>query len=172
MKQLYISCLLFTISCGVEAQTLCRKGEFEYFSCPISKSNKVLSVCGDMGSPRERGTSEDSWIQYRFGKPGAVELQFPREKRGSLKKFEGNYFGRYSFMDLRFINEKTKYSVTLYGPYDGPDADERKGYSGSVSVTLADQTRPTVISCRDGSESRHWENFKYLNIELEPNKSK
>lgn len=52
----------------------CKPDETTYFSCEVKGRGKTVSVCG--------GTDG---LQYRFGALGAIELEFPRDRAGSLR---------------------------------------------------------------------------------------
>ena len=49
-------------------------------------------MCGNITNGE---INDGSWLQYRFGKAGSIELTYPKEKTGSFSKFEGYYFNRY-----------------------------------------------------------------------------
>ena len=51
---------------AARAQSLCAKDETTYFSCPAS-NGRSINLCGKSAQT----------LQYRFGKPGRVELAFP-----------------------------------------------------------------------------------------------
>ena len=71
------------------AQTHCNEaqGEVTHFSCQVSGTNKVASLCG--------GYANAEWIQYRFGKIGNVNgAQFPHKFGVDvLKSVRGSGFG-------------------------------------------------------------------------------
>lgn len=126
-----IAVALFVVSavCAAREQTVshCQKEEITYFSCMIQGS-KIISLCG---SPLSESTTEqpksEVWLQYRFGKPGHLELIYPKEPRESVRKFEGE--SRHglgvSLDSLSFTNDGVKYviessSSTLTGySFDG-----------------------------------------------------
>lgn len=93
------------------SQTHCAKDEVDYFSCATSVSNKVVSVCGNTAVGFGEDISDNSWIQYRFGRIGHIELTYPKDKQGSIKKFEGNHFSKYLAASLSFINEDALFIV-------------------------------------------------------------
>lgn len=71
------------------APSLCAKGETIFFSCPV-RGGRVVSLCGSIGGDSgSAGAAE--WLQYRFGRPGVVELSFPQTKQDSLSKFKGEH---------------------------------------------------------------------------------
>ena len=124
------------------SQSLCGKGELDYFSCE-TVNKKVISVCGNISNGE---ITDNSWLQYRFGKKGAIELTYPKEKQGSVSKFEGNYFNRYNVIDLRFINGKTLYGVNYNDSYSGDEAQERTSPSAGVYVEI-NHAKPVNIQC-------------------------
>lgn len=73
---------------GPSLPSLCAAEEFDMFNCAISGSGKLLSICASKSSELERGRG---YVQYRFGRPGRVELEFPRERRGSTRAFTLTY---------------------------------------------------------------------------------
>lgn len=63
-------------------KTLCEKSEAVYFSCPVANSKRIISVCG---SPEISDSA--GYLQYRFGRPGAVELVYPKTKEKTQQQF-------------------------------------------------------------------------------------
>ena len=141
------------------SETLCNKGEINYFSCQTKVDRKIISICGNIENFE---INDDSWLQYRFGKPRAVELVYPQEKIGSISKFEGNNFSKYNVVDLRFINKKTLYSVSIDAPYSGEGANQRSRFSGGVSVEIT-KYKPVNIYCGNSKVvQRYYDKFSRL----------
>jgi hypothetical protein len=152
------------LSSTVYSQTLCQSGEIDYFSCKTSSSGKLISVCGniDLGE-----IDEKSWVQYRFGKAGAIELAYPTELAGSPKKFEGNNLNKYNVNDLRFVNDGKTYSVRLEGVYSGDDSQERVVASGGVTIGHGyARERIEEVECLNIDEKIYFEPFASLNARL------
>lgn len=143
------------------AQTLCSSGEIDYFSCMVAHE-KIVSVCGNIANGEVK---KDSWLQYRFGKPGAIELAYPKEKQASVRQFEGNYFSRYNVIDLRFINDSTLYGVDLNDTYSGDDAKKRPRPTGGVSVQV-EKAKGRRIECQKADAGKYFEVFSLLNSSL------
>jgi len=152
-----ILCMLLLPLAICSAQTLCQKHEVDYFSCS-TRDGKIISVCGNIINEE---ITEQSWLQYRFGKPSAVELAYPAKKKGSIAKFEGNMFPKYNFNELRFINGNTLYGVNLMGLFSGEDARERKRVSGGVDVQQG--VKSTSIRCLNSSVGKYESVFGDLN---------
>ena len=158
-----IALLALSLAAAASAQTLCQKGEMDHLSCPTGGGRKILSICSNIeGSTIDEG----SWLQYRFGKPGKIELAFPEEKTGSISKFEGNYFNPReqpaSIADLRFTSGGSHYGVTL------TSVASKKGVSafyGGVSVELG-RNRRISIECDRVDGPRYFDGFRELNHSL------
>jgi hypothetical protein len=72
------------------------------FSCP-SKGGKILSVCAGPGR---------NALQYRFGKPGAIELEYPPKPSASAFTLGEVTYVRAMGYVLRFTNAGVRYEVT------------------------------------------------------------
>ena len=69
---------------GPRLPTLCAADESVVFNCAVDEGGKFLSVCGSKTGPLHEGRG---YIQYRFGRPGRVELEYPRERRRRAADF-------------------------------------------------------------------------------------
>ena len=97
--------------------SLCNTNEKIIFNCNIKNSANILSVCASQNLSKDSG-----YIQYRFGRKGAIELEYPAEKEMSRSSF---LFARYtrfqvSKLTLRFSNNKVNYTI-----FDNYDAESR-----------------------------------------------
>ena len=76
---LFLALLPALLSSKVHAESLCKPKEVLYYSCKIAGTQKLVSLCGsDLSEPNS------FWLQYRFGRPGKLELVYP-ESRGKTK---------------------------------------------------------------------------------------
>ena len=99
----------------VDASTsLCRVEEQVFFSCRVTGSSKLISLCGSQALDTRRG-----YLQYRFGKAGAVELQFPRDRANTQRVFRyAHYFrAQVDRTEVTFDNDGYRYVVFDY--YEG-----------------------------------------------------
>jgi hypothetical protein len=99
----------------VNVTSLCRAEEQVFFSCRVTGSSKLTSLCGAKSLDARRG-----YLQYRFGKPGAIELQFPRDRANTQRVFRyAHYFRAHvDRNELTFDNNGYRYVV-----FDYYDAD-------------------------------------------------
>ncbi|MGF6916696.1 hypothetical protein [Paraburkholderia sp. 40] len=98
---------LFSANAGAGEVTLCYPHEEVYFSCPTN--GKIMSVCAAGNISPDNG-----YVQYRFGKIGHVEIEFPEkpyppEKWFSISDIQS---GNLSFTHLKFSSGR--YHYVLY----------------------------------------------------------
>jgi hypothetical protein len=165
MKPFYFAFILLLLPSVTMSQTLCREGEMDYFSCKTS-NKKIISVCGNITNGE---IDDSSWLQYRFGKVGAIELTYPKEKVGSVSKFEGNFFVKYGVIDLRFISGKVLYSVSINSAYSGEDAAERVSSSAGVGVQIGKAKRVNLFCTKANTVEKYYGIFSALNETLRYN---
>jgi hypothetical protein len=74
----------------------------------MQKTAKILSLCGSQELDAKKG-----YMQYRFGNPGKIELEYPAERKGTQSAFS---YARYTrplvtYLALRFETNGYKYSI-------------------------------------------------------------
>jgi len=99
------------------AATLCHPDEQIVFNCTV-KSGKIVSLCRSPELTQHQGV-----LHYRFGRPGAVELQFPPLSEAVLlQELPGNLIQRASDYrhqitgDLLWISLSFPKTQTCYPP--------------------------------------------------------
>ncbi|MGZ8433111.1 MAG: hypothetical protein ACXWZE_09135 [Candidatus Binatia bacterium] len=94
--------------------SLCRAEEQIIFTCVAAGSAKVASLCGSRLLDHRRG-----YLQYRYGNPGAIELQFPQARANTQLAFRyAHYFrAQVDRTEISFDNQDSRY--ILFDYYDG-----------------------------------------------------
>lgn len=141
-----LGCLLLP---GGEARA-CEAEARPIFSCEAAGGRKFIELCaaGESGSV--------SALQYRFGSQtseggdGKVELEFPAERQGSLRRFLGAVYrhrGVYT-QSVRFNTGSVSYTVFTRS---WRDADSAEGMAGSAGVTVRNLRtgRATTVDCSE-----------------------
>ena len=121
------------------AATLCENTEKVVFSCQL-KSGKVVSLCGS-----SKFTKSDGYLQYRFGLPGKLELEYPQQRSDSQKSFHYRHYFR-AQIDLTEISFSANgYTYTVFSNYndEGTPAISDQG----VKVTPASK-KEVSYGCR------------------------
>jgi len=133
----------------LQPNSLCAKAERIIFSCLTKRSgvrstggsSKIASLCGSRDLDKQRG-----YLQYRYGLPGKVELEFPSSRTGTQQMFRYNHYMRYQ-VDLTEINfEINGYQYQIFDDYNG----EEKPPISTEGVTVTAPGKPKEVSfvCR------------------------
>lgn len=102
-----------------QARTLCAADERVIFSCVLRQPPKTVSVCASKDLTNEKG-----YLQYRFGMPGKIELEFPKDRANTQQQFEySHYFrARVDMTEINFTVNGVSYSV--FDDYNGEEKPE------------------------------------------------
>jgi hypothetical protein len=133
---------LSTQSTGAfQANSLCAKDERIIFSCPVKRPAKIVSICASKDLTSDRG-----YIQYRFGLPAKVELEFPKERQGSQQRFQySHYFrARVDLTEISFTINGYEYQVT--DDYNGEEKPQQT--IQGVMVTAPGKPKEVSFACR------------------------
>jgi hypothetical protein len=125
----------------LQANSLCARNERIIFSCPIKRPAKIVSVCASKDLTSDRG-----YIQYRFGLPAKVELEFPKERKGSQQKFQYTHYFRakVDLTEISFTINGYEYQVT-----DDYNAEEKPEQTiQGVMVTAPGKPKEVSFACR------------------------
>jgi hypothetical protein len=97
----------------VQPSSLCRAEEQVIFTCVAAGSAKLVSLCGSKLLDHRRG-----YLQYRYGIPGVIELQFPQARANTQLVFRyAHYFrAQVDRTEISFDNQDNRY--TLFDYYD------------------------------------------------------
>jgi hypothetical protein len=71
----------------LQTNSLCAPDERIIFSCPVEGFGRIASVCASKDLTNDRG-----YLQYRFGVPEKIELEYPSDRTGTQQKFEYSHY--------------------------------------------------------------------------------
>lgn len=124
----------------LQLNTLCAKDERIIFSCPVKRPEKIVSICASKDLTNERG-----YLQYRFGLPGKIELEYPKDRTGTQQKFHYTHYFRaqVDLTEIGFTIDGYEYSV--FNDYNG---EEKPAISShGVSVTAPGKPKEVSFVC-------------------------
>lgn len=129
--------------------TLCEQTEKIVFSCVIANSGKTVSLCSSKEFTKQKG-----YLQYRYGVPGKIELEFPSQRDQTQKAFKYSHYFRAQVdtTDISFVNGDTEYSV--FDDYNG----EQKPAQHEQGVKVTTPKHEWVLICR-GRAKAHYEDL-------------
>jgi hypothetical protein len=124
-----------------QPNTLCAKDERVIFSCPVKRPAKIVSLCASKDLTNDHG-----YLQYRFGLPGKIELEYPKDRQGTQSKFQYTHYFRAQFdmTSIGFTIDGYEYSV--FDDYNGEE--KPKIISQGVSVTAPGKPKEVSFVCR------------------------
>ena len=96
------------------APSLCRADEQIFFTCPVVRSTKNISLCGSKSLDHRRG-----YLQYRYGKPGDIELQFPHARANTQLVFRYAHYFRAQVDRTEISFDNQGYRYTIFDYYEG-----------------------------------------------------
>jgi hypothetical protein len=123
------------------SNTLCRAEEQNFFTCIVTGSAKVISLCGSKSLDARRG-----YLQYRFGKPGAVELQYPRDRANTQRVFRYAHYIRAQVDRAEITFDNEGYSYVIFDYYEG-DIKPSVRESGVRIRRHGPNTKETELTC-------------------------
>ena len=99
---------------NIQPSSLCRAEEQVIFTCVAAGSAKLISLCGSKLLDHRRG-----YLQYRYGKPGAIERQFPQARANAQQVFRyaHDYRAQVDRTEISFDNQGYRYTIFDY--YEG-----------------------------------------------------
>jgi hypothetical protein len=126
------------------AVSLCARDEETIWSCEIdgSSSRKIASICGSKQLDERRG-----YVQYRFGRPRNVELEYPQGRANTQSAFT---YKRYTRPLVTNLAIKFTVGGYTYKIYDESNDEERPGRRAARISVLppGEGSKPLDLNCR------------------------
>jgi hypothetical protein len=122
--------------------SLCAQGEQVVWSCETVKERKLSSICSSKELDETRG-----YVQYRFGRAGRIELEFPGKRAGSQSAFKYSRYTRplVTYLKLEFINNGVAYTISD----DSNDEEKPASRYAAITVRTSDaNAKETTLRCR------------------------
>jgi len=122
--------------------SLCSKAERTVFSCQIKGTGKVVSVCSSTSL-----RTPERYLQYRFGRAGAIELSYPPQPAKSVAAFTASHYfrARVDRRQLSFSSQGVRY--TIFADYEAEEPPERTE-AGVVIGRSPQGGREVTLRCR------------------------
>jgi len=122
--------------------SLCAPSERVLWSCEIRGQRKFASLCASKELDQSRG-----YVQYRFGRPNQVELEFPNARPNSQRAFKYSRYTRplVTYLSLRF--ERGGASYTISDDYNDEEKPARRDASIMVKPAGA-TTKESTLKCK------------------------
>lgn len=125
--------------------SLCTRDERIIFSCRVRRPAKIASLCASKDLARERG-----YLQYRFGLPGKIELEYPKDRTGTQEKFHYTHYFRAQFdlTEISFAIDGYEYEIT-----DDYNGEEKPAQTIQGVIVKAPDGKQVTLTCRSGPKT-------------------
>ena len=149
-----------SISREFAATTLCAADEQVIFSCPIKRPAKLVSLCASKDLTKTKG-----YLQYRFGLPGTVELEFPKTRESTQVAFKYKHYFRAQVDSTEISFTNAGYEYTVVDDYNG---EEKPAVSmQGVTVTPSSGGKEVTLACRERAKANFSQLADILPVEPE-----
>ena len=112
---------------AAEPANLCEPGETVWFGAAVDGTEEMVSLCG---MPPAAGAP--GWVEFRKGKPGAIDLRYPAERAGSTRP-------RTTYLKIEFTRDGLAYAILEFFEAD-------RTPPSSVSFRVSRKSDGTEIS--------------------------
>jgi len=135
-------------SAQLKAGSLCENTEKVIFSCTIKTSMKIVSLCSSQELTKERG-----YLQYRFGLPGKIELEFPKQREQTQSAFKYSHYFRAQFDQTEISFAQNNYEYAIFDDYNGEEKPAR--HEQGVRITPPNNGKEVTLSCRGKAQAQY-----------------
>ena len=140
MKFVLFAVVLMTVI-PPQPGSLCNTDEVVVFSCTTRQSGKIVSLCSSKDLTKDHG-----YVQYRFGLPGKIELEFPKERQQTQQAFNYNHYFRAQFDQTEISFTSNGYEYSIFDDYNGEERPARS--EQGVRVTPPNNGKEVTLTCR------------------------
>jgi hypothetical protein len=127
---------------SMKPASLCAKNENVVWSCETVRDRKLASICSSKVLEETRG-----YVQYRFGRVGQVEMEFPRERTNTQAAFKYSRYTRplVTYLKLEFVNNGFTYTISD----DSNEEEKPPQRDATITVTpKGANAKETTLHCR------------------------
>ena len=132
----------------LQAGSLCQRDEKVVFSCTVSKAAKIVSLCASKQLTKEQG-----YLQYRFGLPDKIELEYPKQRGRPQDAFEYSHYFRAQFDQTEISFSLNGYEYSVVDDYNGEQKPAQ--HSQGVTITPPNSDKQVVLSCRGRAQAQY-----------------
>jgi len=127
--------------------SLCESSEKIVFNCTVGKAAKIVSLCSSKELTKDRG-----YLQYRFGLPGKIELEFPKQRDHTQSAFKYSHYFRAQFDQTEISFTSDGYEYAIFDDYNG----EQKPAQRDQGIRITSPgSKETTLNCRGKAKAQY-----------------
>lgn len=119
----------------------CAPDEQVLFSCRTKGAGKSIALCAS-----KHLSKSDGYIQYRFGRGGTVELEFPGRREKTQQEFRYSHYSRFQVDRVGVSFSRAGFTYSIFENYEGDMGPAAKQYGIEVTGT-GNSAKATSIEC-------------------------
>ena len=132
----------------LQAGSLCQRDEKVVFSCTVTKAAKIVSLCSSKQLTKEQG-----YLQYRFGLPEKIELEYPKQRGRPQDAFKYSHYFR-AQVDMTEISFSSNgYEYSIVDDYNGEQKPVQ--HSQGITITAPNTDKQVVLNCRGRAQAQY-----------------
>jgi hypothetical protein len=136
-----------TNNAQTQSASLCESTEKIVFSCTVGKASKIVSLCSSKDLTKDRG-----YLQYRFGLPGKIELEFPKQREQTQSAFKYSHYFRAQFDQTEISFTSDNYEYAIFDDYNG----EQKPAQHDQGIRIKSPNgKETTLTCRSRAKAQY-----------------
>jgi hypothetical protein len=132
----------------LQAGSLCGTEEKIVFSCTTTKAAKIVSLCSSKELTKDKGH-----LQYRFGLPGKIELEFPQQRENTQRAFKYSHYFRAQFDQTEISFTSAGYEYAIFDDYNGEQKPARSDQG--VRITPPNNGKEITLNCRGKAQAQY-----------------
>jgi hypothetical protein len=137
----------FSVS-QLQAGSLCVREEKIVFSCTVGKSAKIVSLCSSKELTKDKG-----YLQYRFGLPGKIELEYPKEQKRPQEAFKYSHYFRAQVDSTEISFSLNGYEYSIVDDYNGEEKPPQ--HVQGITITPPNNGKQVTLNCRRRAKAQY-----------------
>jgi len=133
----------------LQAGSLCESNEKIVFSCTVTgKTAKNVSLCSSKELTKDKG-----YLQYRFGLPGKVELEYPKQREQTQSAFKYSHYFRAQFDQTEISFTSDGYEYAIFDDYNGEQKPAQ--HDQGIRITPPNNGKEVTLNCRGRAKAQY-----------------
>lgn len=151
---LFVVSLSFAAASNVaqlQPESLCEREEKIVFSCALAKPakpGKVVSLCSSKEFTKDRG-----YLRYRFGLPGKIELEYPKDGERPHEAFKYSHYFRSLVDETEISFSLNGYEYAIFDDYNGEVKPVHN--SQGIKITPPNNGKEVTLNCRGRAKAQY-----------------
>lgn len=131
----------------LQVGSLCESSETIIFNCTVAKA-KIVSLCSSKELTKDRG-----YLQYRFGLPGKIELEYPKQREQTQSAFKYSHYFRAQFDQTELSFTSDGYEYTIFDDYNGEQKPAQ--HDQGIRITPPNNGKEVTLNCRGRAKAQY-----------------